>query len=166
MAELGFQADPNDAQEQSFDPVPAGSYPVIIEDSDYVDNKKQNGKMVKLTYQIIDGPFKGKKLFENLNLENPNDQAVQIARRTLNAICVAVGVPHVQDTAQLHNIPLMVEVKMKDSPEYGMQNVIKKHLAIDGSAPSAPAPAAAPASKSAAPAKGATVGKKKQPWEK
>ena len=44
MAELGFQADPNDAQEQSFDPVPAGSYPVIIEDSDYVDNKKQNGK--------------------------------------------------------------------------------------------------------------------------
>jgi len=165
MAELGFQSDPNDAQEQSFDPVPAGSYPVVIEDSDYVDNKKGNGKMVKLVYQIIDGPFKGKKLFENLNLENPNDQAVQIARRTLNAICVAVGVPHVQDTAQLHNIPFMVEVKMKDSPEYGMQNVIKKHLAIDGSAPAAPAPAA-PGPKAATPAKGATVGKGKKPWEK
>jgi len=161
MAELGYQSDPNDAQEQSFDPVPADEYPVVIEDSDYIPNKKGTGMILKLAYQIIDGPFKGKKLFENLNLENVNDQAVQISRRTLNAICVATGVAHVQDSAQLHGIPFMVDVRMKDSAEYGMQNVIKKHFAIDGPAPAIPAPAAPVAG-----TKATVGGRKKQAWEK
>ena len=161
MAELNYTSNPEEP-ESSFEPVPASEYPVIIEDSDYVDNKAGTGRILKLTYQIIDGPMKGRKIFENLNLENANPQAEQIARKALNSICMAVGIPYVQDTAQLHSIPFMITVKMKDSPEYGLQNVIRKHYSIDGSTPTT-APATAPAT----PATGATVGKgKKKPWEK
>lgn len=162
MAELNYAIDHEDANENQFDPVPAGNYLAIIEESDYVENKKGTGMMLKLVYQIIDGPQKGKKLFENLNLEHPNNQAVQIARRTLNAIGVAVGIAHVQDSAQLHNIPLMLDVRMKDSDEYGMQNVIKKHLPATGEAPKQAQAEGTTQSPPAAASKSA----KKHPWEK
>ena len=166
MAELNYAIDHEDANENQFDPIPAGEYIAIIEDSDYVENKKGTGMMLKLTYQIIDGPMKGKKLFENLNLEHPNVQAVQIARRTLNAIGIACGVSHVADSAQLHNIPMKLDVRMKDSEEYGMQNIIRKHLPASGE--STPTQAVnTPAQTQTAPsATGTGKGSKKHPWEK
>ena len=163
MADLGYQADVNDANESSFDPVPAGEYLVIIDDSDYIDNKKGTGRMLKLTYQIIEGPLKGRKLFENLNLENQSDQAVQIAKRAMNAICLATGVTHVRDSAELHNIPFKIDVKMKESAEYGMQNVIRKHFSPDGKAP-APVQPAAQMPPAPGKAKAATGGKNDPPW--
>jgi len=129
MAELGYTINP-DEQEQSFEIIPAGEYLVIIEASDFINNKKGTGQILKLTYQVIDGPMKGKKLFENLNMVNESDQAQQISKRTLNSIGLAVGISHIKDSEQLHNIPLVVDVRIKgdDNSEYGKQNKIQKHL--------------------------------------
>jgi len=156
MAELAYTADYQDAEEMSFDPVPIGKYAVVIEESDYLDAKSGNGRYLKLVYQIIDGEYKGKKLFNNLNLENNNQQAVQIARRSLNAICQAVDVQDIEDSAELHNIPLMVEVGIKNNADYGPQNVIKKHFAIDGPKPDQGKETSAKKQNSS----------KKQPWKK
>jgi hypothetical protein len=134
MAELGYTVDENDLQ-QTFDPVPAGEYLAVIEDSDYVETKSGTGRMLKLKLQIIDGPMKGRKLFDQLNLENVNKQAEQIARQTLNSIGVAVNVLQIKDSAQLHNIPMRVDVRIKESEEYGKQNSIKKYLPASGAAP-------------------------------
>jgi hypothetical protein len=179
MAELNYQPDFNDAKEQSFEPVPAGDYIAVIENSDYLPTSSGSGNMLKLTYQIIDGPAKGKKLFEQLNLENQSQQAVQIAKRALNALCVACGMPEgeqLKDSAQLHNIPLKIVVGVRPDNRPGMegqiQNNIKKHLPLrdDLQRPSAAAteteePAAkAPAKKTAAPA--ATTAKKDPPWKR
>lgn len=137
MAQLGYTADPNQPEE-SFEIVPAGEYTTIIEASDYTPNKQGTGMILKLTYQIIDGEFKGRKIFENLNLQNENAQAAQIAQRALNSICLAVGVQHVQDSAQLHGIPLILDVSVKEDATYGKQNRIKKHIPVSGQT-SAPA---------------------------
>jgi hypothetical protein len=165
MSELNYQANPEEL-ETSFEPVPADDYFVIIEDSDYVDNKAGTGRLLKFTYQIIEGPMKGRKLFENLNLENQNQLAEKIARQSLNSICVACGVPIVQDTAQLHNIPFKITVKMKDDPVYGLGNVIRKHVAIDDKSESKPAKSPETVAAPKGGAKSATVAKKKHPWEK
>ena len=165
MAELNYKVDEKDT-EQSFDPVPAGEYLVIIENSDFMENKQATGQMLKLTYQIIDGPFKGRKLFNNLNLVNTSKQAEQIARQTLNSIGVACGVLHIKDSAQLHNIPIKVDVGVKDDATYGLQNRIKKHKALDGAAPAVAAPPAQEAVKSPEPAVNGNGGKGKKPWEK
>jgi hypothetical protein len=156
MAEINY--DVNDKElETSIDAVPAGEYTVVIESSDYVPNKQGTGMILKLTYQIIDGPQKGKKIFENLNLENVNKQAEEISRKALNSIGVAVGVNKIQDSAQLHNIPLKIDVTVKENAEYGRQNSIKKHLSINGAKPESVAGSQVP------PAPGA-AGKK--PWER
>lgn len=131
MAELGYTAD-YDALEQPFEIVPVGEYLSIIEGSEYTPNNKGTGMILKLTYQIIEGEKKGSKIFENLNLQNESKRAEQIAQRALNSICMAVGVQHVQDSSQLHNIPLILDVivkteKDKDGNDKD-QNVIRKHI--------------------------------------
>ena len=131
MAQLNYNVNP-DEQEDSFDVIPAGDYPAIIESSDYTPNKSGTGMILKLTYQIIDGPLKGRKLFENLNREHQNQQAVEISRKALNSIGVATGVKEIKDSSQLHNIPMIIDVRIKESAEYGKQNQIRKHTAISG----------------------------------
>ena len=161
MAQLGYTADPNQPEE-SFEIVPAGEYTTIIEASDYTPNKQGTGMILKLTYQIIDGEFKGRKIFENLNLQNENAQAAQIAQRALNSICLAVGVQHVQDSAQLHGIPLIIDVSVKEDPTYGKQNRIKKHIPVNGQT-SAPSTSGFAQPQQQAVPQGA---KKAQPWQK
>lgn len=155
MAQLEHTTDKNNASE-GFDVLPAGEYLAIIESSDYVENKKGTGKMLKLTYQIIDGHYKGSKLFNNLNLEHQNKQAEQIAKKSLNAIGVACGVDVIKDSAQLHGIPMKLDVKVRDSEQYGKQNNINKHL---------PAKDVQPPAQNTGSEDAGTGGKPKQAWE-
>ena len=154
MALINYPVD-EQAVEESFDVIPAGEYIAIIENSDYTPNKKGSGQYLKLTYQIIDGPLKGRKLFENLNIENANNQAQEIARKSLNSIALAVGIKTViRDSTELHNKPLKIDVKVKENDEYGKQNQIKKHMSLNEET-------STPAASSSKPA-----GTKKHPWEK
>jgi hypothetical protein len=129
MSELNYTVNAEEL-EKDFEPVPAAEYIAVIEDSDYVDNKNNTGKNLKLTYQIIEGRMKGRKIFNNLNLENPSQQAAQIARRTLNSIGVAVGLINIKDSTQLHDTPMRIKVTVKDDPIYGKRNQITKHTAL------------------------------------
>ena len=90
MANLtGFDANSvNPATD--FEPLPAGKYLAIITDSEMKPTKSGSGNYLELTFQVIDGPFKGRMLWSRLNLDNPNAQAVQIAQGELSAICRAV----------------------------------------------------------------------------
>ena len=87
MANLGFAFDANTVQPQeSFDVLPAGFYPVMITESE-MKGTSTGGQMLVLTLEVIEGQFKGRKVWERLNLVNNNEQAVQIAQRSLSAIC-------------------------------------------------------------------------------
>ena len=55
--------------------------------------------------------FKGRNLWARLNLDNPNEIAVKIARAELSALCRAVGVLEPKDSVELHNLPLVISVK-------------------------------------------------------
>jgi len=150
MASLTYQK--TEEEETSFDVLPAGQYIAVISDSDYKPNKKATGMLLSLTYTVIDGEQKGRKVFEHLSVEHENEKAAEIARRSLNAIMLAVGLSSIKDSNQLHDRPLKIDVQVKDDATYGKQNKIVKHTGMEGvvDAPKAAAPA----------------GKKKQPWEK
>lgn len=139
MASLGnfnaAEVEPNKA----FDVLPVGKYIAAIVDSEQKETQSGTGEYLKLTFEILEGEFKSRKLFANLNLKNPNDQAVQIARGELSAICRAAGVLMPKDSVELHNIPMVVKVgaeKRKDTGE--MQNRIKGYEA-KGAGTTAPA---------------------------
>lgn len=144
MANLnGFDANEVPPQ-QPLEVLPAGRYTVAIVESELKATKNGNGEYLKLTLEVVDGQYKGRKLFENLNLKNQNEQTVQIARSTLSAICHAVGVLKPRDSVELHNIAFVATVgheKRKDTDE--LQNRVKGYEKR-GAAQSA-TPAAKPA---------------------
>ena len=130
-------------------------YGVIITNSELVPVKdKPQCGMLALTLQIIDGEHKGDTGTYRLNLYSDNQQACQIAERQLSAICHAVNVFKIADSAQLHNLPFRVVVgpqKVKAGEEDKGYTEVKGVLRMDGSQPGKPVGSAAPAQQAAPP---------------
>jgi len=124
-----------------FSPIPAGEYTAIIESSEMVDTKAGTGKFLKLVFKVAEGEYKGKSLFARLNLQNPNEVAVRIAKAELSSICRAVGVMTPKDSVELHNLPLILTVAIESRSDNGEPtNVIKGyHARGEAAAPEAQA---------------------------
>ncbi len=97
----------------SFEPLPAGKYIAAITESEMKATKSGTGSYLQLTFTVLEGEYKGRILWARLNLNNPNATAVKIARSELSAICHAVGVMQPRDSVDLHNLPLVITVKVK-----------------------------------------------------
>jgi hypothetical protein len=145
MASLGGTFDATNVEPSApIEILPPGKYPVQIVKSEMKDTKAGTGQLLALEMEIIDGPSKGRKLWENLNLVNPNPQAQEIAQRTLSAICHAVGRLQVSDSEELHFKPMiaLVEIEPEGPDKSGVhrkaRNSIKGFSAASG-ATAAPA---------------------------
>jgi hypothetical protein len=126
MANLrGFDANQVEPS-RTLDPLPAGKYLAVITESEEKPTKSGSGKFLQLTFQILEGEHKNRLLWARLNLHNPNATTVQIARAELSAICRAVNVRAPNDSAELHNLPLVIHVKCKKRDDTGeITNEIK-----------------------------------------
>lgn len=131
MAFLGQNFDASTVEPSStLEAVPPGTYEVAIIDSDMKDTKKGDGQYLQLTLEIAKGDYKGRKIFERLNIDNPNEVAKEIAFKTLSAICRAVGVLQVKDSNQLHSRPMFARVDVEKRDGYEPSNVVKKYLSV------------------------------------
>ena len=100
---------------------------------------------------MIDGQYKNRVLFGNLNIVNANPEAEKIGQRQLSGLCHAVGVLQLQDTSQLHNKPVKIKVKVRvdETGKYDDQNDVAGFEAVSGTVVATAAPAAAPAGNAA-----------------
>ena len=118
--------EPND----SFDPIPAGKYDVQIIASEMKPTKNGNGQYLQLELEVALGPFAGRRIWDRLNLVNPNQTAVDIANRTLSQICRACGVMNVTDSEELHFKTIGAKVKVRAATqEYDASNDISGYFA-------------------------------------
>lgn len=114
-------------------PVPAGKYPGAIVKSEFKETKAKTGHYLALQLKIIEGQYKGRVLFTNLNLDNPNQVAVEIANKELNSICKACNKEGVEDSEELHNIPMMLTVKVTEGDaSYPPSNEITAYEPYEG----------------------------------
>ena len=123
MAKLNFNAaEKEPMQEFSSKTIPEGKYLAQITKSEIKPTKKNDGKRLNLTFRIIGkSEHAGTHLFVGLNVENPSQQAVEISDRELKSICDAVGKgkENIQDSEELHGIPMEIEVDIEPpSGEY------------------------------------------------
>ena len=115
-------------QENSFAPIPPGNYPVIVDSSEFRDTKAGDGRYLHLELSIVDGSSKGRKIFDNLNLENKNPTAVDIAQRQLASLVRACGKVKISDSAELHNIPVSATLAVrKGTNGYEDSNDVKSY---------------------------------------
>lgn len=136
MADFNF--DPSKYEPTNdFEPIPAGEYEAVINTAGWKNTKDGTGRYLALEFELT-RDYAGRRIFENLNLENRNEKAVQIAQGSLSAICRALGVSMLTDTNQLLNKPMIIKVSIQKDERYGDKNRIRKYMPSLSVVPSTP----------------------------
>lgn len=111
-----------------FEPIPAAWYLAEVVKSEMKDTAAGTGKYLTCQMKVLEGEYEGRYLFNLLNLVNPNNQTVEIAQKELASMCEACGLDEIEDSTELHGIPMAVRVIIKAaSSKYPAKNEIKAY---------------------------------------
>lgn len=156
------EVDPNEVR--TFELIPAGWYAAQMVDSKHEAAKSGNGEYLKLEFDLLDAPYANRKIWLNLNLWHANEEAVRIANQQRLELLQALGKPNAQTTEELHAIPVMIKVGIREdkSGKYEPQNIIKGFKAYGSATPAR----AAGFSGATRPAAAAPVADTRKPWQK
>lgn len=96
------------------DPVPSGTYVAAIREMEVKANSKaESGHNLALQYVITEGQYKGRKVFENLNLwHKTSSAAADIAMKQLSSIGHAVGILKSGELTDLAHKPMLIDVDL------------------------------------------------------
>lgn len=126
----------------SFEPLPAGWYKVAIVSAEEKPNKAMTGAYIQFGLEVIEGEYGGRRLFDILNVENPNKTAEDIAKRQLGAICRSINVMTPRDLSDFVDKVLMAKVAIQPPANgYEASNKVKEYAAPEQAAKAAPAAA-------------------------
>lgn len=113
MANLSFDARSVEPDQGRIGAIPAGWYPVLIDETEVKPTSQGDGAYLNVRFSVLDGAYKNSKLWHRFNTKNQSEKAVEIAYKQLSALMHAVKVLAMQQTEQLHNIPLFVKIKVE-----------------------------------------------------
>lgn len=152
----------------AFDPLPAGWYPVMIDNAEVKVNKAGNGKYLKLKMTVIGENYTGRKLFPMLNVIHPNPETVRIAKERLAELSLACDIPQIDESAQLIGKSVMARVKIRPAKgDYEADNEITGYKALGGTGYQPPATSGALPSTPNLPKPAAVAQPSaKRPWER
>lgn len=163
MANFDFEFDPAAEEGSSFDLIPAGDYPAEIVDAAIRPPNNGDGLMLALVWALNQGPYEGRKIFQNLCFKHSKQQTQDIARKQIKDICDALGIVEIVTDPEVFKFkPAKVRVVIESDKtgRYDDSNRIKRVTRLedgDGEAaeakasvtskPPAPSVSAEPAAK-------------------
>lgn len=125
----------------TYEPIPAGQYLAVIEEEKHYRAKRNpNNIVIDFKLRIVEGDYKNRVLWYKNHACNTSQKAHEIGIQQLQRISACVGHKggFALDTDLVDNpapwfgvffkIPLKIVVGLQESPEYGVQNVIKNFL--------------------------------------
>ena len=172
MAQFNFDTNSVEKRENNYELLPAGWYTAQVTESEIVRLNSGNGSALKLTIEVLQDGYRGRKVWARLNVQHSNPKAEQIAQQQLRELCDSIGVVRMQDTVELHNKPFSVKLKIRkdDTGNYEDQNEVTGFKPAGGSPAHGQAMAAGMAQRSAPPAAAAAApaaaGGSTPPWAK
>ena len=139
-------------------PIPDGTYSALVMDSE-IKTTSKGGTMIVLEWHIVGDGYDGRRIWQNYNVVNANENTQKRALAEMASACDAMGLEGYQDTDELH----MHEIKITVSTEPGRNGYGPKNR-IDAYAPAydKPAQVAEPSE----PAQPSQPAGKQPPWEK
>lgn len=155
MSKLNFDANKVKPQE-ALDPIPSNWYNASVTKTELKPTKAKPGssagERLEVEFTVLDGEYKGRKVFDGFNIKNANPVAADIGQQQLSALCHATGVLKVTDTAQLHDKPIRLKVGLENARvdtatgnTYDARNVYKGCERIEGATTAAAPAGGAPA---------------------
>ena len=67
--------------DDTYEPIPEGVYPIQAIAQELKSTKDSLGQFISVTFQVTDGQYANRQIFENFNIRNQNQQTVDIALR-------------------------------------------------------------------------------------
>jgi len=139
MAKFGF--NPNEYEDNNFgETIPKGEYELYATESELKQTKAGTGSYISVTFEVVGPTNKGRKLWFNFNVQNPNSKAEDIGRAQLATWARACGLPNAQDTEELHFKPFIGKVGIQKDEQYGDSNTIDSWKPKGGATPAGAAP--------------------------
>lgn len=137
MAILDFDPNTVEGGDMEFTPIPQDEYLCHIIETAMIATKAGDGAYLKLTLEVLDGPYARRLVWDNLNLKNPKEQTVEIAQRSLKHLCEAVGLPFCHDSDELCFKPFIasIAISVDKNNRYPPSNRVKRYKARAGAAP-------------------------------
>ena len=121
----GFK--PADHQRPDRTPVPAGKYKSVITGETLKTTKKGDGSYIEVTFDLLEGEHKGRKVWARLTYQNPNATAQAIGHAQLAELCIAIGKPNgIKNTAEMLNQVVMITLKVSERNGYAPTNEVTK----------------------------------------
>jgi hypothetical protein len=137
---FGNGFDPNGVEPlRGFDVLSPGTYQVIIEKAEVKETKESaathagNAYYLEVCFCVTDGPYRGRKLWNRLNIRNPSidkngKQTCQaIGQSMLSSLCKATGLSIVRNENELLGKSCVANVTVK-----GDQNEIRSWSSVGG----------------------------------
>ena len=121
FGDTGFDSSTVEPQ-KDFELLPPGKYTGTIVEVEVKQTKKGDGHYLKVEFQITDGPALNRKLWANINIDNPSPVAQQIGLSQLSGLCKACGVPQCRDEQELKGKSCIASVKVKKDKSTGQDN--------------------------------------------
>jgi len=135
MGDLAFlNINPEDeVKGGSFEPIPQGEYHLLIEDAEVKRTKSGTGSYLSLRFQVLDGDFAGRILFDNVTIMHDNQQAVDIGKEKLILLARFTRTSG-KDSAEFLNKTIKAKVKIKPANgQYEASNAISYYTGSVGS---------------------------------
>jgi hypothetical protein len=113
----------NDEDKKKYGTVPDGEYVSMM--TDYETKSGPKGEYLSASFQIVDGEFKNRKIFDRYFI-NASPAAVAIAHSKWSAIGISVGIETIKNLDQLLNKPFLMKIGTeKGEGDYPDKNVYK-----------------------------------------
>lgn len=127
------QFDASKIEPSNFDALPPGDYPCLIEKLEEKKTKDGLGLLVSVRLKVVEGKYKNRTVFSNINLKNKSETAQAIGRGQLSALCRAAGVIQPRNWFELCNKVIKVTLKVVPNQNgSGMVNNVAAYLPISG----------------------------------
>lgn len=119
----GFDVSTVEPSTDQHELIPAGWVTVGINTAELKVTNNEQGQYIGVDFILIGEFQNGRHIFENYNIQNPNQKAMEIAYRDLSALGRAINVPVIQNTDQLAGRELMIRIVIKKNKKSGeMEN--------------------------------------------
>jgi len=119
--------------------IPDGFYPVIILKVEVKNTKPKDGesegsgKIATFQLKITEGDFKGRTLFDGINVLNKNEQAENIGRRQLAGLLEAIGKKGETNLAKTVQCECLAKVRTQPEQNgYEARNIVRGYKSAGG----------------------------------
>ena len=128
--DLGYDLE-NEKANTPPGPVPSGHYTSCIAEIKKKRNSSDTGNLVNIVWEILEGEFAGRKIYEwNINVDHTSTKCQQIGRGRIKTIGLACGIVSPQSYQEFVGVPVRLKIDVEPNErdttgQYPYQNVAK-----------------------------------------